>query len=186
MERAAAPERSWIADGLIVAPSRIHGKGVLTTRKIGEGELLIVWGGEILTQRDINEGRGRRHTVVAIDEGLFLSAPATQELSIDDYMNHSCSPNAWMRDAISLEAACEIVPGEEITADYAIWLDDPDYVMKNPCNCGAAWCRSLITGMDWTLPDVQARYFPHFSPFLNRRILRFENTPSTENREDRQ
>lgn len=164
------PNQSWLVDGLILAPSSIDGVGLFTSRPFSKGELLIVWGGIVFTRADIESGKGRRHTIVAIDEGLYLANPAEKNPDIDDFVNHSCNPNIWMRDAISIEAARDILAGEELVADYAIWLDDPEYVMNKPCNCGAPWCRRRITGRDWLLPEVQERNYPHFSPFLNRRI----------------
>jgi hypothetical protein len=38
------------------------------------------------------------------------------------------------------------------------------------CSCGSQQCRGAITGSDWALPDLQARYFGFFSPYLQRRI----------------
>ena len=84
-------------------------------------------------------------------------------------MNHSCDPNIWMSDAFTLSARRRIEPGEELTADYALWLYDVDWVL-DPCRCGSPLCRGRVTGRDWQLPELQVRYAGHFTPFINRLI----------------
>jgi hypothetical protein len=74
-----------------------------------------------------------------------------------------------MQDAVTVVARRDIAAGEELTLDDALASDDPTFSM-GPCRCGAADCRVTITGADWRLPGVQARYAGHLSPFLNERI----------------
>ena len=38
------------------------------------------------------------------------------------------------------------------------------------CQCGAVECRGTVTGRDWMLPEIQAKYHGWFSPYLARRI----------------
>ncbi|MBI5356696.1 hypothetical protein HZB78_03715 [Candidatus Collierbacteria bacterium] len=75
-----------------------------------------------------------------------------------------------MKDAFTITAMRDIKIGEEITADYAIWEADENYISKWECNCGSAFCRQRVTGKDWRLPELQARYKNHFSPLINKRI----------------
>jgi hypothetical protein len=42
------------------------------------------------------------------------------------------------------------------------------------CGCGTALCRGQVTGNDWQLPELQARYEGFFSPYLQRRIDRLK------------
>ena len=75
-----------------------------------------------------------------------------------------------MADAVTVVARFDIVPGQELTIDYALFTAKSDWSLNAVCNCGAQVCRKTITGNDWRLPDVQNRYHNHFSPFLNERI----------------
>jgi hypothetical protein len=134
------------------------------------GEVIIRWGGRVFSRLEIEAGEAKNHTVVAIGEGIFLGNSIDQEMGIEDYMNHSCSPNIGMADALSLRAMRDVKPNEELTADYAIWLDDEHYVMKRVCNCRATTCRSRITGQDWRRTDVQRANAGYFSPFIEARI----------------
>ena len=164
------PPRSSYLPFLEVRDSQIHGEGVFTTQPIDEGDVVIVWGGLVLSHKDFYAGDGLRHTNVGIDEGVFLAERPGEELTLDDYMNHSCEPNLWLVDEVTLVAKRNIEPREELTIDYAIELSDENYVMSHPCNCGAKKCRRIVTGKDWRLPEVQRVNQGHFSPFINRRI----------------
>ena len=163
-------EQSWISPKLYTAPSSIQGTGVFTRQPIKVEEIVIVWGGQLFTQTDIDKGRVRQQTMVAIDEGLYLAEPYDADLFIDDYMNHSCDPNVFMKDEVTLIARRSIEAGEELTLDYATWLNDPSYVLNTECNCRTPNCRKIMTGNDWKRPDVQKAYRGHFSPFINHRI----------------
>jgi hypothetical protein len=82
--------------------------------------------------------------------------------------NHSCEPNLWWVDPFSLATRSNIMAGTELTVDYGTLTDDPGFRMR--CQCRAAQCRRLITGADWTRPDLQARYGEHWVPVLRQRI----------------
>jgi uncharacterized protein len=98
--------------------------------------------------------------------------------SVDDkgdddsyFINHSCDPNIWMIDAFTLVARRDIPTNIEITADYALWEADEEYVSRWQCVCGSTLCRRWVTGKDWRIKDLQTRYSGHFSPLINKRIL---------------
>jgi D-alanine-D-alanine ligase len=57
--------------------------------------------------------------------------------------NHSCTPNTGY-DGLTVIALRNIDPGEELTLDYATFLDDS--MEPFVCRCGSAQCRGLITG----------------------------------------
>ncbi len=110
------------------------------------------------------------HSSLAIAEGMNLMQ------SEDDpaqFGNHSCDPNLWMLDEVTVVARRDIAPGEELTIDYALMTVVP---WRMACNCGASICRGIVTGDDWKSPVLQRRYHGHFSPFINERIRRLEAT----------
>jgi len=102
-------------------------------------------------------------------------APDGEDYAADD-TNHSCDPNLWMKDEITLMARREIAAGEELMADYMMWEANEDYRAAWQCSCGSPLCRRNITGRDWRLPELQETYRNHFSPFLNERIDREESS----------
>ncbi len=163
--------RSWLDPRLEVRPSPIAGRGLFARKPIQAGEVVVLWGGVLMTAEDIHAGRARAGSIAAVEEGVYLAGPAEAEASPDDFMNHSCDPNVWMRDEVTLVARRDILAGEELTADYAMWEADESWAAPWHCRCGSAGCRGRVTGHDWRLPDLQARYRGHFSPFIERRIV---------------
>lgn len=90
--------------------------------------------------------------------------PIYEEL-IENYVNHSCDGNAWYNGAELLVAMRDIAAGEEICYDYALTEHHPDFHFPQ-CLCKKANCRGEITGSDWKLPELQAKYGRHFLPHV--------------------
>jgi hypothetical protein len=84
--------------------------------------------------------------------------------------NHGCDPNLWWTGAYALAARRDIAAGEELTNDYATSTGVPGFAMV--CRCGSPYCRGVVTGDDWRLPDLQHRYGDHWVPALLDRIRR--------------
>jgi uncharacterized protein len=158
--------------GLELRESAIDGTGVFTNSPIRVGEVVVIWGGVIVSFEDFKSWQGVKHTNVAVDEDVYLAAQHSEEVSMDDYMNHSCEPNLWLIDEVTLIARRNIQAGEELTIDYATETADETYRLKTLCNCRSNRCRRAVTGKDWQLKELQEEYGSHFAPFLNRRIER--------------
>ncbi|MEZ4668357.1 MAG: SET domain-containing protein-lysine N-methyltransferase [Anaerolineae bacterium] len=160
---------SWLNPKITIKQSAIAQVGMIATECIRTGEVVVVFGGPYAdtegAQLAIQHGKG----VMQWDEDVW-----SIEAEGDDpvyRINHSCAPNTWMLDVFTLVARTEIQPGQEVTADYALWEANEDYVSAWTCGCGTPQCRGRVTGRDWRLPQLQREYAGHFSPLLNRRIL---------------
>ncbi len=162
-------KESWLDPRLEVRQSQIEGNGLFANAPIAQGERVIVWGGDLMIDADIQAGRHRPNSHAEIDEGIYLAGRIEDpQTDPDEFLNHSCDPNLWMADEITLVAKRDIEKDEEVTADYAMWASRGDRNMQ--CNCKSKDCRHKITGNDWQRKDLQERYKGHFSPYLNRRI----------------
>lgn len=142
---------------------------------IKAGEIVIVWGGVVLTAAEVQAGGYRKGTLSAIADDLWLGGLPDDEDFDADFTNHSCAPNLWMKDEATLTARSNIAVGEELTADYMMWEANETYIAPWQCNCGSPLCRKIITGKDWRWPELRERYAGHFSPFLNERIAKENN-----------
>ncbi len=152
------------AAGGIVRHSSNH--GVFAVEPISRGELIAVWGGEVVPREVLRAYSPDcwRLSLQVDDDAYIVSSnegPA-------DWVNHSCAPNAGLRGQITLVAMRNIQRGEEITFDYAM-TDGSDYD-EFECACGAKQCRRHVSGNDWQLPELWLAYGGHFSPYLLRRI----------------
>ena len=156
---------------LTTKKSNLHGQGVFATAPIKQGEIIIRWGGKVYTIQQVLNGETRDQTACQIAEDMYIAEPPESILTNEDLMNHSCDPNTWMDDETTISARRDIQPGEEITADYALWVAYPGHSMITNCQCGSLLCRKNITGDDWALKELQERYKGHFPPYLERRIM---------------
>ncbi|TAH51931.1 MAG: SET domain-containing protein [Chloroflexota bacterium] len=140
--------------------------GVYAVAPIQKGEMLAMWGGEVVTQKTFETLPERlRRLSIQVEEALFLVA---LNEGPSDYVNHSCEPNGGLSGQIELVALRDIAVGEEITFDYAM-SDGSDYD-EFECECGAPACRGTVRGTDWRNPALWEKYAGHFSPYLQRRI----------------
>jgi SET domain-containing protein len=83
------------------------------------------------------------------------------------FSNHSCEPNIGVQGQIVFVALRQILPGEELTHDWAT-TDDDEYTLE--CRCGAPTCRRILTGKDWKRQDLQRKYRGLFSWYIERLI----------------
>lgn len=166
---------TWVDSRLRTGQSRIDGTGIFAAKDIRSGELLMIWGGVVISQQEYTErmDQYRYSTLVQIDDDRYLGLRADDlSDSMDEYLNHSCDPNSWLMDEVTVAARRDIRAGEEVTMDSALWNadDGEEYSENGECKCGSALCRKIITPYDWKRPELQQRYAGHFSPFIARRI----------------
>ena len=145
--------------------------GIFARQPVAPGELLVVWGGQVLDEARLEQLSPclRSHSI-QVEEGLYLASFVEDEEA--DFFNHSGEPNAWLSGQISLTAIRAIAAGEEVCFDYATCDGSPYDEFK--CECGTPGCRGRITGEDWRNPELWERYAGHFSPYLQRRIDRLK------------
>ena len=151
-----------------VRPSAVAGDGLFARVPLAAGTAVSRLGGRLVTttalRRLLGAATGYVDTItVADDAHLVLPAgwPGGKG-------NHGCDPNLWWAAPYTLVARRDIARGEELTNDYATSTGEERYTM--PCRCGAPICRGVVTGRDWTRPELQRRYGDHWVPALLGRI----------------
>jgi len=137
------------------------------------GETIIIFGGNFVDARDAERARAEGKLVMKWDEDLWSFEDRGDDPTY--FLNHSCDPNAWMKDTWTIIARREIGGGEEITADYTMWEADENYIAKWECGCGSQICRHRITGKDWRKQELQKAYGDHFIPMINKRISKLKS-----------
>ena len=169
MENSTRPT-AYLSPKLECKPHRGKGDfGVFAREPVRAGEVVVVWGGDVMTAEKFAELPlyVQQHSL-QVEEDLYLVPDAVDEAA--DFINHSCEPNTGMSGQIVLVALYDIAPGEEVCFDYA--MSDGGPYDEFVCACGAPSCRGKITGNDWKRPELWERYAGHFSPYLQRRIDR--------------
>jgi uncharacterized protein len=165
----------WLAPSLVGRRGLAKGgHGVFARRPIARGELLAVFGGTVVSAEQLRDAEPTlRRLTLQIDEDLFMVSTVEGPA---DWFNHSCAPNAGLRGQLSLVALRSIAAGEEVCYDYA--MSDGSAYDEFACACKAARCRGRVSGDDWQLPELWARYGDHFSPYLLARIEALRERPS--------
>jgi len=151
---------------LTIHPSPLAGSGACATRIIRRGERICIMAGEEITL--LEYARRLNKKVERSGDGLQVAAEKYIDLE-ERYrnINHSCNPNAGIRNKNELVAIRRICRGEEITYDYSttMWENPvrikeiwPGGLWTMPCRCRAEACRKII-GQFYDLPgSIQRKY----------------------------
>ena len=134
-----------------VKGNSISGFGIYANRNIAEGE--VVFKGEekpqrIVTKKFVDKNWNEKE----MENFRRYAYPISKEVFIlwdEDPaewtpQNHSCDPNTEFK-GLNIIAKKEIKKGEELTLDYALFLDENMDPFE--CSCGSPNCRGLIKGI---------------------------------------
>ncbi|MGD2171626.1 MAG: SET domain-containing protein [Gammaproteobacteria bacterium] len=152
-----------------VREDTLAGRGVVAIQDIARDEIVAIKAGHIVSRDEIEAVTAAAGDLALQIEDDFYIAPRRPEEADDMsvYMNHSCDPNVGFRGQVVYVAMRDIAAGEELCHDYAMERSD-DYHLD--CHCGSPLCRGKVSGEDWKLPELQARYGDYFSIYLRRKI----------------
>jgi len=161
----------WMDPRVEIRASPIERNGLFAREPLKAGEVVEVMGGTVLDEAEFEaflRTTATQYNAIQIAEGLHLVEHPEVTQTRRGSLNHSCDPNLWMDDEVTLVARRDIEAGEELTVDYALFTAQPGWAMD--CRCGSRLCRQRVTGNDWQLAELRERYWGHFSPFINDRI----------------
>lgn len=115
-----------------IGPSRIHGVGAIAVRDIPRGTLVFRGEAEQVSWVRRSEVRRLPRAVRALYEdfgmvdGAWLGVPRNlNRLSVGWYVNHADAPNLAAGDDGRFRALRRIRAGQELTADYRTFVDEP-------------------------------------------------------------
>jgi hypothetical protein len=128
-----------------------QGVGVFAARDFSVGELLFRFSGPIITLSQAMERRGAGGKVLQIAPPTFIDLEPPGA-----FANHSCEPNAGLRDLVSGFALRPIARGDEILFDYSTTMSEQNWTMT--CHCGAPSCRGVITDFHDLPIELQRQY----------------------------
>jgi len=115
-----------------IGPSRTHGVGVRAIRDIPKGTLVfrgesgrVVWVSRAAVRRLPAAIRSLYEDFGMVWEDRIGVPPSLNRLSVGWYVNHSEEPNVEAGDDGRFRALRRIRKGEELTADYRTFVDEP-------------------------------------------------------------
>ncbi|KAF4467283.1 histone-lysine N-methyltransferase (Ash1) [Fusarium albosuccineum] len=131
------------------------GLGLRTTKRLEPNQLVIVYRGEVLDEKEAKKRMARYRKaryenfyMMRVRRGIYIDA--TEVGSLARFVNHSCEPNCtivpWVVGSeleLGFFVGTEpIDPNKEITISYGFDSSD-DYC---PCYCGAHGCKGSMGG----------------------------------------
>ena len=140
---------------VIIKESSVEGKGVFALKDFKKDELILHINGKVIETDDpssfpkeiqdhwfpFDKNGGKRKYVLP-------EAPWK-------YLNHSCNPNAAIKNNKDIVAIRPIKKGDEIVFDYAMNnIDD----WKMECKCGSENCRKIISTIDKLDDETKKKY----------------------------
>lgn len=138
----------------MVRRSGIHGKGVFATTTIRKNSRIIEYRGrrmsaEAAAEQPDSDPNDPFHTFLfSLSDGSVIDA--SQAGNAARWINHSCDPNCETveeDDRVFIHAIRTIRPGEELTYDYQLVIDEPINRRTRKsyaCGCGTPACRGTM------------------------------------------
>lgn len=142
---------------IYIKTSAQHGKGVFAVVPIRPGEEIVTFTGALLHRSELNVDDYH----LQIGEELYLGPSG----KADDYINHSCAPNAAFGGNLTLVALRAITRDEEISWDYSTSIDEQDFA-GFVCCCDADACRKVVKSFRYLAVADQLRLAPYLLPYL--------------------
>ncbi len=127
------------------------GLGVFAARDLAAGDVILEIDGPIIDFAETKR-RGPRECMaiqIGYDRYIDTQAPGV-------FVNHSCDPNAGIRDDKYLVALRPIPRGREIRFDYSTTMEEQSFTMQ--CLCGAPGCRQVVQDFSTLPSEISSRY----------------------------
>lgn len=125
---------------------------IIAKRPISKGERIFSFAGPIIDFLETKRRGEQECMPVQTGDNLYIDTEAPWK-----YINHSCEPNAGIRNNSDLIALEDIPLHAEIRFDYSTTMDENSFTME--CKCGKPSCRKVVTDFRLLPRDIQERYF---------------------------
>jgi len=170
-------KQSWIHPDISIREVGALGVGYFADKKISKNDIIIVQGGMIATEADLDPGspsESQAWHAFQIERNIYICPYSSMTDARDGIflVNHSCNPSCGFRGQITLVAMRDIDRDEQITYDYAMtdWGETELGWSVMKCICGEASCRGEVGLKDWIRQDLQLKYNGYFSRYIQDAI----------------
>lgn len=139
-----------------VSPIAGVGKALYASKFIAKGSYILTFCGPLVNEDEADErdlanfGRGMGNELqIGHDFYVYLEEPGR-------LINHSCEPNAGIKNDTVLTAIKDIPKGDQIFFDYSTTMDEGDWAMA--CLCGESTCRGAAADFKRLPTETRAKY----------------------------
>lgn len=144
-----------MTQAFIIKDTKKYGSGCFARKSLKRHELIHTMHGKTISLSQmvalVTHGKERIDDPLQVGRRTYVDLDTTSRS-----FNHSCEPNAGIRDRNSLVAIRDIQPGEEITYDYSLTIAPTSWSMR--CKCGARICRKML-GDIRSVPKARVRWY---------------------------
>jgi uncharacterized protein len=126
-----------------VGNSTIDGKGLFSKICLRNRQKIGEFAGELISIREARRRAKSLKSIAIVELNNGKAIDGTRNGNGFRYINHSCSPNTFMRrfrNIMEFYALRDIKSGEELTCDYG----ESHHSGTRPCSCGSRKCRGAI------------------------------------------
>jgi SET domain-containing protein len=126
-----------------IRSSSIDGRGIFARERIPARRKLGELSGERISLREARKRAATRQRIAIVELPKGGAIDASVGGNDFRYINHSCTPNAYMRifrAHVEFYALRAIRRGEEVTCDYG----ETQHEGTLPCRCGGEGCRKYL------------------------------------------
>jgi uncharacterized protein len=127
------------------------GKGVFARSTIREGEVILRFSGPLINSKKVDAKGIRECDPLQIGPGIYMDIGPPGV-----FVNHSCAPNAGIRDDVKLVAITKIGAGEEVFYDYSTTMCNEHWTLA--CLCGTTLCRGNIGDFKELPTQIRQKY----------------------------
>ncbi len=162
---------SYLSSNCYIGKSGIEGLGVFAKKKIKKGDMILIWGGRILSSAElaniVKKAPEFDFFPVEVANGFYIAPSNIHQIDDAYRINHSCNPNAGIKGQTLVVARKDIHAGEEICFDY----ETSDIInMSFICTCGSKFCRKKINGNSWKKKNFQKKNTNFLSIYLKEML----------------
>ncbi len=127
------------------------GRGLFAKTYFRKGDVICILTGPVIRFEDtLRKLRAQSYPLqIGPDTYLDIGAPGC-------FANHSCEPNAGIRNDVELTALTAIKQKQEIRFDYSTTMDENYFVMR--CRCRSSRCRKMIKDFRCLSPRLRKKY----------------------------
>lgn len=127
------------------------GKGLFADRAYHPGEEILKFEGRTVPADIVATMGSDECYMIQIGPALYLEPEPPGR-----FTNHSCAPNAAIKEDYRLVALTAIAPGDQICFDYSTTMSENNWTME--CRCGASNCRGIVRDFRELPLDLRQRY----------------------------
>jgi hypothetical protein len=127
------------------------GRGLFADQSYKAGDVILRFEGRTVPAQVVAAMGDEQCYMIQIGRDLYFEPEAPGR-----YTNHSCTPNAAIKDDYVLVALSDIHADEQICFDYSTTMSEDNWTME--CRCGSPNCRGVIKDFAELPTDLQHRY----------------------------